>query len=146
MFKRILLIVLMLFVPAWGWTALNAQVWHDTQPPAPTDSMPSRPRYKAQGYRIQIYCGINGRKSRAEAKRMGEMAQSLFPELSVYCHYKQPRWVCCVGDFPTREAAQHHLQAMRRSTFFPQCHIVKSQVLLPLSTLTLPEDHDRESY
>lgn len=102
----------------------------------------THPRYKAQGYRIQLYSGAHGRKSRAEAQRVGKLAQTLFPELSVYCRYKEPRWLCRIGDFPTQEAAHHYLQVLRRSALFTECHLVKSQVLLPLHTFTPQEEND----
>lgn len=132
----ITLTTLLSALPAGAWTVEGVS-------PARQDTVvaASRPRQKASGYRIQIYSGSNGRKSKQEAYRVGEVCHTFFPELSVYCRYKEPRWYCRVGDFPTMEAAQHYVALMRRTSQFMECHIVKSQVLLPLHSVT-PEEND----
>lgn len=96
----------------------------------------TRPRRKAEGFRIQLYSGSNGRKSKMEAYRMGEISKTFFPELSVYCRYKEPRWICRVGDFPTMDAAQRYLKLMRQTNQFMECHIVKSTISVPVHSST----------
>lgn len=79
-------------------------------------------------YRIQIYSGNNGRKSKEEAYRMAALSREFFPLLPTYCSYKQPRWICRVGNFRTAEDAQHYLRLMRGTTQFPYATLVKSQI------------------
>lgn len=114
-------------------SAVSMQAAPAVRLPQDTLVVDTRPRYKSQGYRIQLYSGSQGRASKIEAFRRGEVSRSFFPELSVYCHFKSPRWVCRVGDFPTIEAARKYLKLMRSTTQFPDCQIVKSQVLLPVT-------------
>ena len=61
---------------------------------------------------------------------MEKRVRSLFPELSVYCHFKSPRWICRVGDFPTREAAERYLQLILQKRVSPEASIVSDTVLL----------------
>ncbi|MCQ2292903.1 MAG: hypothetical protein MJZ54_02570 [Bacteroidaceae bacterium] len=134
MTKKILIIIaLMLSAPLGEWAVMRAQSTLIGDYPETDTLNVQRPRRtKAQGYRIQVYSGINGRKSKMEAQQKGELVHTLFPELSVYCHYKAPRWVCRVGDFPTIDVARRYYNAMRRSPLFNECQLVKSQVLLPI--------------
>lgn len=137
--KLLMIIALMLSAPLGEWAVMRAQsTLIGDYSSIDTISVPRQPRYKAPGYRIQLYSGVNGRKSKTEAQRIGELAQTIYPELSVYCRYKAPRWVCRVGDFPTVEAAKHYYQVMKRSALFSECQIVKTQVLLPVKEAEPP--------
>ena len=89
-----------------------------------------RRRYKAQGFRIQVFSGTGNSAAKRQAKEMEKRVRSLFPELSVYCHFKSPRWICRVGDFPTREAAERYLQLIRQKRVSPEASIVADTVLL----------------
>ena len=89
-----------------------------------------RRRYKAQGFRIQVFSGTGNSTAKRQAKEMEKRVRSLFPELSVYCHFKSPRWICRVGDFPTREAAERYLQLILQKRVSPEASIVSDTVLL----------------
>lgn len=130
-----LFLAVLLSSSAWVGTAKAANTLQDTLMVSS-----NKPRVKAQGYRIQIYSGNNGRKSKNDAYKAGEVAHRFFPELSVYCRYKEPRWTCRVGDFPTMEAALHYLNYMKNISQFQECHIVKCQVLLPLHAIPKNEN------
>lgn len=138
------LIALLLFMPSLAWTAFAAEV-------SPQDILTGRdttmvethrPRVKMSGFRIQIYSGSNGRKSKIEAQDAGEICKVFFPELSVYCRYKEPRWYTRVGDFTTMESAKKYLDLMRKTTQFKECHIVKSQITRPIDSITTDEHND----
>lgn len=89
----------------------------------------NRPRYRTQGYRIQVFTGGNNRASKRAAQEMKTKIQSHFPELSVYIHFQSPRWVCRVGDFLSREEAQHYVKLIRKKRLSPEAAIVKSPIL-----------------
>ena len=89
----------------------------------------SRPRYRTQGYRIQVFTGGNDRAAKRSAQEMKIKVQRHFPELSVYIHFQSPRWVCRVGDFLTREEAQHYVKLIRKKRLSPEAAIVKSPIL-----------------
>lgn len=88
-----------------------------------------RPRYKAQGYRIQVFTGGNDRAAKSAAQEMKSKVQRYFPELSVYIHFQSPRWVCRVGDFVSREEAQQYVRLIRKHRLSPEAAIVKSTIL-----------------
>lgn len=90
----------------------------------------TRKRYKAQGFRIQVFSGTGNSEAKRQAKEMEKRVRKLFPELSVYCHFKSPRWICRVGDFATREAAERYLQQIRAKRISPEASIVHDTVLL----------------
>lgn len=90
----------------------------------------ARQRYKAQGYRIQIYTGGNSRADRLEAERMEKKCQKEFPELSTYVHFVSPRWICRVGDFRSQADAEKYLRLIRNSRISHEARIVKCAVLL----------------
>lgn len=93
-----------------------------------TTSQQQHPAKKMQGYRIQIYSGVKGRESKTMAYAAGERFHDLFPELSVYCKYIQPRWSCRVGDFTTMEEAHRYADLIRKSGEFTESSIVKSTI------------------
>ena len=135
-------------------TPLLAQTPHDTLPPRkgvgtaqPVDTtlhhhtvvrrvvrLPytggiTRARYKAQGYRIQVYTGANNRVSKQEALQMKQKVQSHFPELSAYVTFLSPRWVCRVGDFSSREEAADYVRQLRRKRISAEVRVVSSTIL-----------------
>ena len=89
----------------------------------------SRSRYRAQGYRIQVFTGGNDRAAKLAAQDMKIKVQRYFPELSVYIHFQSPRWVCRVGDFLSREEAQHYVKLIKKKRLSPEAAIVKSPIL-----------------
>lgn len=90
----------------------------------------SRQRYKAKGYRIQIFTGGNSRADRQAARRMEQKCKKAFPELSAYVHFVSPRWICRVGDFRTREDANKYLQMIRKAQISNEARVVCCTVLL----------------
>lgn len=90
-----------------------------------------RARSKARGYRVQIYSGAGNTASKEAAQEMAAKVRKKFPELSVYCRFKTPRWVCRVGDFATKAAAQRYLDKIRRAKLSNEASIVIDDVLLP---------------
>lgn len=89
-----------------------------------------RPRSKARGYRVQIYSGPGNTASKVAAQEIAAKIRKKFPELSVYCRFKSPRWVCRVGDFATKAAAQRYLDKIRRAKLSSATSIVIDDVLL----------------
>lgn len=89
-----------------------------------------RTRSKACGYRVQIYSGPGNTASKEAAQEMAAKVRKKFPELSVYCRFKSPRWVCRVGDFATKAAAQRYLEKIRRAKLSNATSIVIDDVLL----------------
>ena len=92
----------------------------------------ARNRVKSNGYRIQVYAGGNSRSSRQEAQRMAARVKGSFPELPVYTHFYNPRWVCRVGDFKTYEEASSVLRQMKAIGGFKEALIIKGQILISL--------------
>lgn len=90
----------------------------------------SRQRYKAKGYRIQIFTGGNSRTDRQAARRMEQKCKKAFPELSAYVHFVSPRWICRVGDFRTREDANKYLHLIRKAKISNEARVVSCTVLL----------------
>lgn len=90
----------------------------------------TRVRYKASGYRIQIFTGSNSHNDKQQAHDIGEKCQKLFPTLSAYPRFISPRWICRVGDFATIEEAQEYLQKIREARISKESRIVKCEVLL----------------
>lgn len=89
-----------------------------------------RTRHKVQGYRIQVYSGSGNAQAKKAAKAMESKVRAAFPELSVYCHFKSPRWICRVGDFATREEAQRYLTKIRNKNISAEASIVSDEVLV----------------
>lgn len=89
-----------------------------------------RARYKAQGYRIQIYTGSNSHTAKVRAQEIGAKCQKAFPMLSVYPRFISPRWTCRVGDFKTHEDAMEYANKIRAAHISTEVHIVRCEVLL----------------
>lgn len=90
----------------------------------------NRQRYKAKGYRIQVFTGGNSRADRQAARRMEQKCKKAFPELSAYVHFVSPRWICRVGDFRTREDANKYLHMIRKAKISNEARVVSCTVLL----------------
>lgn len=89
-----------------------------------------RQRYRAMGYRIQIFTGSNSRSDKMKAYDIGEKCQKKFPMLSVYPRFISPRWVCRVGDFKTLADAQEYAKKIKAAHLSLEVRIVKCEVLL----------------
>lgn len=89
-----------------------------------------RERELARGYRVQVYSSAGGTKAKNAASEMAAKVRKRFPELSVYCRFKSPRWVCRVGDFSTKEAAEHYLNKIRIAKISNEASVVIDDVLL----------------
>ncbi len=87
-------------------------------------------RYKARGFRIQIFTGGNSKQARIDAERMERRSRSAFPELSVYKHFVSPRWICRVGDFKTYEDAAKYAELIRKANISNEVRVVKCVVWL----------------
>lgn len=90
-----------------------------------------RQREKARGYRVQVYSGAGSTASKEIAQQKAAEVRAKFPEISVYCRFKSPRWVCRIGDFSTKAAAQRYLEKVRKARISPEASIVIDDVLLP---------------
>lgn len=90
-----------------------------------------RQRYKTRGYRVQVYSGMGNTAAKEAANKMAAVVRKSFPELSVYCHFKTPRWVCRVGDFSTKIAAEKYLTKIQRAKISSEASVVIDDVLLP---------------
>ena len=89
-----------------------------------------RQRYKAQGYRIQVFTGGNSRNDKMRATQVAERIRQAFPELSVYPHFSSPRWICRVGDFKDIEDANKYANLIREAKLSNEAHVVKCNVFL----------------
>lgn len=89
-----------------------------------------RQRYKARGFRIQIYTGGNTRNHRAQAQKIAQKSRQAAPELSTYIQFLSPHWVCRVGDFRQREDAERYAKKLRSAGVSRETRIIGSEVLL----------------
>lgn len=90
----------------------------------------ARQRYRAQGYRIQIFTGSNSHEDKMRAYAIGRKCQQRFPMLSIYPRFVNPRWICRVGDFRTHAEAQAFVNKIKAARITHEIRIVKSEVLL----------------
>lgn len=90
----------------------------------------NRVRHKQRGFRIQLYSGTGSGTAKTAAKQMEAKVRKALPELSVYCHFKSPRWICRVGDFATREEAQRYLAKIRNLKISSEASIVPDDVFI----------------
>lgn len=90
----------------------------------------TRTRVKARGYRVQVYSGAGNSVSKQAAQEMAAKVREKFPEISVYCRFVSPRWVCRIGDFATKVAAQKYLAKVKNARLSQEASIVICDVLL----------------
>lgn len=86
---------------------------------------------KAAGFRVQVYAGNNSRQARSEANQMANNVRSKFPELQVYTHFVNPRWLCQVGDFRSIEEADVVMRKLKETGDFKEVSIVRAQINIP---------------
>ena len=94
---------------------------------ATTPTTGTRTRRTIDGYKVQAFAGGNTREDRKKAERTANNIRAQFPNVAVSAHFYSPRWVCRVGNYRTREEAQHMLTALK-NLGYSQAHIVKTRV------------------
>ena len=86
---------------------------------------------KTAGFRVQVYAGNNSRQARSEANLMATRVRTSFPELQVYTHFVNPRWLCQVGDFRSIEEADVVMRKLKATGDFKEVSIVRAQINIP---------------
>ena len=86
---------------------------------------------KIAGVRVQVYAGNNSRQARNEANLMASKVNTAFPELQVYTHFVNPRWLCQVGDFRSIEEADVVMRKLKATGEFKEVSIVRAQINIP---------------
>lgn len=89
-----------------------------------------RTRYKARGFRIQVYTGGNTRNHKAQAYAIAGKTRQIAPELSTYVQFQSPHWICRVGDFRNREDANRYARRLRSAGVSNETRVVSCEVLL----------------
>lgn len=98
----------------------------------PATAMESEERVaKIAGFRVQVYAGNNSRQARNEANLMASKVSTTFPELQVYTHFVNPRWLCQVGDFRSIEEADVVMRKLKATGEFKEVSIVRAQINIP---------------
>ena len=90
-------------------------------------------KIKAKGYRIQVFAGNNTRASKERANEAGRYIRSKYPDLPVHTEFKNPRWLCTVGDFLYYEEAYDVLRKLKKETPYKGMIILRNQdITVPL--------------
>ena len=90
-------------------------------------------KIKAKGYRIQVFAGNNTRASKERANEVDRYIRSRYPELPVHTEFRNPRWLCTVGDFLYYEEAYDVLRKLKKETPYKGMIILRNQdILIPL--------------
>ena len=90
-------------------------------------------KIKARGYRIQVFAGNNTRASKERANEVDRYIRSKYPDLSVHTEFKNPRWLCTVGDFLYYEEAYDTMRKLKKETPYKGIIILRNQeILIPL--------------
>lgn len=90
-------------------------------------------KIKAKGYRIQVYAGNNTRTSKERANEVDRYIRSRYPDLPVHTEFKNPRWLCTVGDFLYYEEAYETLRKLKKETPYKGMIILRNQdISIPL--------------
>lgn len=88
---------------------------------------------KAKGYRIQVFAGNNTRASKEQANEVDRFLRSQYPDLSVHTEFRNPRWLCTVGDFLYYEEAYETMRKLKKETPYKGIIILRNQeILIPL--------------
>lgn len=86
-------------------------------------------RRKVTGYRIQAFSGGNSRADRQKAERTGSAIKMRYPNLPIYVHFYNPRWICRVGNFRSYSEAARVLKDIKAMGYSQAC-IVKGKINL----------------
>lgn len=90
-------------------------------------------KIKAKGYRIQVFAGNNTRASKERANEVDRYIRSKYPDLPVHTEFKNPRWLCTVGDFLYYEEAYDVLRKLKKETPYKGMIILRNQdITVPL--------------
>ncbi len=90
-------------------------------------------KIKAKGYRIQVFAGNNTRASKERANEADRYIRSKYPDLPVHTEFKNPRWLCTVGDFLYYEEAYDVLRKLKKETPYKGMIILRNQdITIPL--------------
>ena len=90
-------------------------------------------KIKAKGYRIQVFAGNNTRASKERANEVDRYIRTKYPDLPVHTEFKNPRWLCTVGDFLYYEEAYDVLRKLRKETPYKGMFILPNQeIIIPL--------------
>ena len=84
-------------------------------------------KIKAKGYRIQVYAGNNTRASKEKANEVDRFIRSNYPDLPVHTEFRNPRWLCTVGDFLYYEKAYETLRRLKQETSYKGMIILRNQ-------------------
>ena len=76
---------------------------------------------KMAGFRVQVYAGN-------EANAIATKVKEQFPDLAVYTHFINPRWLCRVGDFRSIEEADAVMRKLKDTGLFKEVSIVRGQI------------------
>lgn len=87
---------------------------------------------KMAGFRVQVYAGNNSRTARNEANAIAAKVKEQFPDLAVYTHFVNPRWLCRVGDFRSIEEADAVMRKLKDTGMFKEVSIVRGQINISL--------------
>ena len=90
-------------------------------------------KIKARGYRIQVFAGNNTRASKERANEVDRYIRSKYPDLPVHTEFRNPRWLCTVGDFLSYEEAYETLRKLKKETPYKGIIILRNQeITIPL--------------
>ena len=90
-------------------------------------------KIKAKGYRIQVFAGNNTRASKERANEVDRYIRSKYPDLPVHTEFKNPRWLCTVGDFLYYEEAYDTMRKLKKETPYKGMIILRNQdITIPL--------------
>ena len=90
-------------------------------------------KIKARGYRIQVFAGNNTRASKERANEVDRYIRSKYPDLPVHTEFRNPRWLCTVGDFLYYEEAYDTMRKLKKETPYKGIIILRNQeILIPL--------------
>jgi hypothetical protein len=90
-------------------------------------------KIKAKGFRIQVFAGNNTRASKEKANEADRYIRANYPDLSVHTEFRNPRWLCTVGDFLYYEEAYDVMRKLRKETPYG-----KSIIILRNQDITIP--------
>jgi len=84
-------------------------------------------KIKAKGYRIQVYAGNNTRASKDRANAVSRAIRAQYPDLPVHTEFRNPRWLCTVGEFLYYEEAYEVLRRLKKETEYKGMIIMPNQ-------------------
>ncbi len=88
-------------------------------------------KIKAKGYRIQVYAGNNTRASKDRANAVYRALRAQYPDLPVHTEFRNPRWLCTVGEFLYYEEAYEVLRRLKKETEY------KGMIIMPNQEITV---------